>query len=219
MKKLIFLLLLLNINNLYANGIIRFSESNSINKFGEYIVLTSHFSAPHMCHRGYLLCFYNSNSHSWSIHKFNAPILCDVPQDSNLWLGTYGKGIYKYHNGNTINFNILNTGEGNIHQQKNGLMCNFVNNIVADDSSIYCATEFGFSIYNYINNKWFSFDNTNSPLESPNLSDIFMSGNKIWMCSSNYYYAYYEHGDRNPERGNIACYDTKFGKWNIFRGA
>ena len=216
MKRFASLVMLLIINNLYSNGIIRFSENNSINMFGEYIVVTAHFEGPFLCHRGYIY-YYNPNSHTWNVRKFNAPILCISPQDSNLWLGTYGKGIIKFNNTTTTNFNVGNTGEGKAGQ-KNGLISNYVNDIVVDNSNLYCATEFGFSIYNYIENQWLSFDKTNSPLEANHISDIFISENKIWMCSSNYYYEYYEHTNWASEKGNIASFDTKSKEWKVFSG-
>ncbi len=219
MKQLIYLfvlVILLSLDFASADIITPFSQNNSLDVMGDEILVATHFSSPHMINKGYIFRF-NPDTDSWRLLFTPIPILSISHSDSVLWIGTYGKGIFSYKSGKWEQFSVQSTGQGK-DGQKDGLISNYVNTVLADKRKVYCATFGGLSIYDPVLNKWHSFDPENSALPTPYIFNLDKKNGKLWLVNSNYWYVYYEAAEAGNEKGSLISYDVSGNNWRSFTG-
>ena len=213
---LLILLILLIADFALADIITPFSENNSLDFMGDEILVATHFSAPHMINKGYIFMF-NPDTENWRLLSSPIPILSISHSDSVLWIGTYGKGLFSFKSGAWEQFSVQNTGQGK-DGQKDGLISNYVNTVVADKRNVYCATFGGFSIYEPVKDEWHSFDMENSILPTPYIFNLDKKNGRLWLVNSNYWYVYYEAVRAGNEKGSLVSYDISHNDWKSFTG-
>jgi ligand-binding sensor domain-containing protein len=112
---------------------------------------------------------------------------------------------------------VQSTGQGR-DGQKDGLINDYVNTVVADKRNIYCATVGGLSIYDPAVNKWRSFDSENSALPTPYIFNLDKKNERLWLVNSNYWSVYYEPATAGNEKGSLVSYNASHNDWKSFTG-
>ena len=91
------------VSSAHGGMICPFSENNSIALVNGEIWVATHFSNPHITRKGYIYRFAPERNR-WELHSLPSPVLCLDHADSSVWVGTYGKGIFRYNYADWQNF-------------------------------------------------------------------------------------------------------------------
>ena len=163
----------------YGSPITPSSSANSMKVINDEIWVATAFS--YYSDKGYIYRF-NYHNNDWKMYSFPKKVLCIENSDSNIYLGTYGKGIIIFDSKNSGSKSLITkiTDSGDIDEYES----NCINAIVIDTQNIYCATPLGLSIYNIAKNTWKNYNSKNSPLPEGCIYDIKKKENKIWLTSS-----------------------------------